>query len=100
MGGSRLDLPGVDYLMVFGAISVLVTCFAVVSIANAFNLIDGYSGLAGMVAVILVGLAYVADQVGDRAVMITAFAVTGGILGFLVWNYPRGLIFWRMAGLI
>lgn len=96
LGGwlTRLDIPGVDYLMAFGIVSVLVTCFAVAGVANAFNLIDGYNGLASMVAVIiLAGLAYVASQVGDRAIMITAFATAGAILGFLVWNYPRGLIF-------
>jgi len=63
-------------------------------VANAFNLIDGYNGLSGMVAVIILGgLAYVADQVGDRSIMIAAYATAGAILGFLVWNYPRGLIF-------
>lgn len=96
LGGwlTRLDVPGIDYLMAFGVVSVLVTCFAVAGVANAFNLIDGYNGLAGMVAVIIfMGLAYVADQVSDRAIMITAFAAAGAILGFLVWNYPRGLIF-------
>ncbi len=96
LGGwlTRLDIPGIDYLMTFGVISVLVTCFAVAGVANAFNLIDGYNGLAGMVAVIiLLGLAYVANQVGDRSIMIAAYIVVGSILGFLVWNYPRGLIF-------
>jgi len=91
---TRLDVPGVDHLMAFGVISFLVTCFAVAGVANAFNLIDGYNGLAGMVAVIILcGLAYVANVVGDRAVLIAAFVSTGSILGFLVWNYPRGLIF-------
>lgn len=96
LGGwlARLDVPGIDYLMAFGVVSVLVTCFAVAGVANAFNLIDGYNGLAGMVAVIILGgLAYVADQVGDFSIMITACATAGAILGFLVWNYPRGLIF-------
>lgn len=96
LGGwlTQLDVPGIDYLMTVGAVSVVVTCFAVAGVANAFNLIDGYNGLAGMVAVIiLAGLAYVADQVGDRSIMIAAYASVGGILGFLVWNYPRGLIF-------
>lgn len=96
LGGwlTRLDILGVDYLMAFAVVSVLVTCFAVAGVANAFNLIDGYNGLAGMVAVIILcGLAYVADQVGDRAIMIAAFVTSGAILGFLVWNYPRGLIF-------
>lgn len=96
LGGwlTRLDVPGLDYLMAFGVVSVFVTCFAVAGVANAFNLIDGYNGLAGMVAVIILGgLAYVADQVGDRSIMVAAYASAGGIVGFLAWNYPRGLIF-------
>lgn len=90
----RLDIPGLDYLLTFTAISVLITAFSVAGVAHAFNLIDGYNGLSGMVAVIvLCGLAYVASQVGDRAITVAAFATAGGILGFLIWNYPRGLIF-------
>ncbi len=96
LGGwlTRLDISGFDYLMAFSVVSVLVTCFAVSGVANAFNIIDGYNGLAGMVAIIvLTGLAYVANLVGDRYIMITSFIGCGAILGFLVWNYPRGLIF-------
>lgn len=91
---SRLAVPWLDVLLAFGFISIFFTCFAVAGVANAFNLIDGYNGLAGMVAVIILfGLAYVAKQVGDREIMITSLVVAGAILGFLVWNYPRGLIF-------
>lgn len=96
LGGwlTRLDVPGVDSLLTIGVVSIAVTCFAVAGVANAFNLIDGYNGLAGMVAVIiLAGLAYVAGQVGDRAIMIASFTAIGAVLGFLIWNYPRGLIF-------
>jgi UDP-N-acetylmuramyl pentapeptide phosphotransferase/UDP-N-acetylglucosamine-1-phosphate transferase len=91
---TRLDIPGVDYLMTFSVVSILVTCFAVTGVANAFNLIDGYNGLASVVAIIILsGLAYVAHQVGDYYILISALAIIGAILGFLVWNYPRGLIF-------
>ena len=96
LGGwlTRLDILGIDMLMSFSMVSVVITAFAVAGVANAFNLIDGYNGLSGMVAVIILGgLCYVADQIGDRAIMITAYAIAGAILGFLVWNYPRGLIF-------
>lgn len=91
---SRLDVPGLDYLMAYSMVSTLLTCFAVVGVANAFNLIDGYNGLSGMVAVIILGgLAYVAGEVGDRSVMVVAYTAMGAIVGFLIWNYPRGLIF-------
>ena len=90
----RVDVPGVDSLLAIGWVSIWVTAVAVAGVANSFNLIDGYNGLSGMVAVIvLVGLAYVADQVGDRSIMIASYTTAGSILGFLVWNYPLGLIF-------
>ena len=85
---------GLDGLALTGVLSILVTAFAVAGVANAFNIIDGYNGLAGVVAIIsLLGLAYVADQVGDREVVVGALALVGAIAGFLVWNYPNGLIF-------
>lgn len=73
-----------------GAIVVL----AVAGLPHAFNIIDGYNGLAGMVALIVcLALAHVALQVGDRALaalLVSTAAATGG---FLVWNYPRGMLF-------
>jgi UDP-GlcNAc:undecaprenyl-phosphate/decaprenyl-phosphate GlcNAc-1-phosphate transferase len=104
---TRLDISGFDSLLhsptlsvgsnaigVSGLLSIIVTAFAVAGVANAFNIIDGYNGLAGVVAIIsLLGLAYVADQVGDRLVLVGALALIGAIAGFLVWNYPNGLIF-------
>lgn len=96
LGGwlTRLDIQGVDYLINFMPVSILLTCFAIAGVTNSFNLIDGYNGLASMVAVItLVGLSYVANQIGDREVMITSFLAIGSILGFFIWNFPRGLIF-------
>lgn len=96
LGGwlTRVDIQGIDYLMAFSVVSFFVTCFAVAGVANAFNIIDGYNGLAGTVAIIILGgLAFVASEVGDRSIMITALILSGAILGFLVWNYPRGLIF-------
>ncbi|QWE22958.1 glycosyltransferase family 4 protein [Polynucleobacter sp. AP-Jannik-300A-C4] len=93
LGG--LQIFGFDSLMLaYPAFSILITCFAVSGVANAFNIIDGYNGLSSMVAVIILsGLAYVAFQVSDFPIMISALAMIGALFGFLVWNYPRGLIF-------
>jgi UDP-GlcNAc:undecaprenyl-phosphate GlcNAc-1-phosphate transferase len=47
--------------------AMVLAAFAVAGLPHAFNLIDGYNGLAGAVAVICcLALAYVALQVGDR----------------------------------
>lgn len=74
--------------------AILLAVFAVAGLPHAFNLIDGYNGLAGTVAVICCfALAYVCLQVGDRQLAGIVLVLAGATAGFLLWNYPRGLIF-------
>jgi UDP-N-acetylmuramyl pentapeptide phosphotransferase/UDP-N-acetylglucosamine-1-phosphate transferase len=90
----EVQLPGLDWLMTFTWFSLLFTAFAVAGVANAVNIIDGYNGLASVVVMItLLSLAYVAWQVGDSLVLSMALAGVGALLGFFLWNWPRGLIF-------
>lgn len=90
-----VQLLGIDNLMLaYPVVAIVITGFAVGGVANAFNIIDGYNGLSSMVAVIiLAGITYVAFQVGDHFIMVSALALIGALMGFVVWNYPRGLIF-------
>jgi UDP-N-acetylmuramyl pentapeptide phosphotransferase/UDP-N-acetylglucosamine-1-phosphate transferase len=91
---SAVSFPGLDWLMGFTAFSLLFTMVAAGGLANAVNIIDGYNGLTAVVAsVILMSLAYVAWQVGDNLIVSVALAGTGALVGFLLWNWPRGLIF-------
>ncbi|AXK38052.1 MraY family glycosyltransferase [Crenobacter cavernae] len=91
---SRLDLPWIDPLLAYWPVALALTAVAVGGVANAVNIIDGYNGLAAMVCVlILAALGYVGYQVGDALVWNTAIAMVGGSLGFMVWNWPRGMIF-------
>ncbi len=92
---SSLQILGIDNLMeAYPWFAIAVTCFAVAGVANAFNIIDGYNGLSGMVGVIILGgIVYVGFQLHDFEIMIAALAMMGAVLGFLVFNYPRGLIF-------
>jgi UDP-N-acetylmuramyl pentapeptide phosphotransferase/UDP-N-acetylglucosamine-1-phosphate transferase len=88
------DIPGLDWLVTFGAGSLLLTAFAVAGIAHAVNIIDGLNGLASMcAAIMLAALAYVAFAVGDNQVATLALAGIGAVLGFFLWNFPGGLIF-------
>ena len=65
---------------------------AIAGLPHAFNMIDGYNGPAGMVAVLVSSaLAYVALLLSDRMVAGTLLALVGATLGFLYWNYPRDL---------
>ena len=91
----RLDLPWVDALLAAAPwLGWGIVLVAVAGLPHAFNIIDGYNGLSGMVALIIcLALAHVALQVGDRplaAMLVCVAAATGG---FLVWNYPRGMLF-------
>lgn len=90
----RLDIVGVDWLLQFSAVSLICTMIAVGGAANAINIIDGYNGLAAVISVmILAGLAYVSYYLGDRLLVVASVGMIGAIGGFLIWNYPKGLIF-------
>jgi UDP-N-acetylmuramyl pentapeptide phosphotransferase/UDP-N-acetylglucosamine-1-phosphate transferase len=92
---TRLGIPFIDnWLQAMPWLGIALAVFAICGLPHAFNIIDGYNGLAGTVAaMICLAIAHVALQLGDRqlaAVVVCLAAATGG---FLVWNYPRGLIF-------
>jgi UDP-N-acetylmuramyl pentapeptide phosphotransferase/UDP-N-acetylglucosamine-1-phosphate transferase len=73
---------------------VIFLAFGVAGISNAYNIIDGFNGLASMVAIIsALAITYVALKVGDPLVLNLALILIGAIAGFFLWNYPRGLIF-------
>lgn len=91
---NRLHIPGIDQALPWLPFAVVFTSFAVGGIANAINIIDGYHGLAGGFAVIvLAAFAYVAALVGDNLVFTVALTMAGALLGFLIWNWPGGKIF-------
>ena len=76
------------------AAGMLLALLAIAGLPHAFNLIDGYNGLAGFVAVLVcLSIAHVALQLGDRQLAAMLVCLAGATAGFLVWNYPRGLIF-------
>ncbi|MES1202924.1 MAG: MraY family glycosyltransferase [Pseudomonadota bacterium] len=69
------------------------------TIINATNFIDGANGLSmGAMGCGLAGLAAIALFNGAPDAAILALAGMGAAIGFLVWNFPRGLIFAGDAG--
>lgn len=91
---TRTDIPGLDLLLEFPLVAWGLTVVAVAGVANSVNIIDGFNGLASMcVAIMLTCLAVVAFNVGDLLVLQGALLGLGAVLGFFVWNYPKGRIF-------
>ncbi|MBN8474955.1 glycosyltransferase [Sulfuritalea sp.] len=91
---NRIDVPALDVAFAIPAVAIAFSCLMVAGLVNAFNIIDGFNGLAGGVAsLILVGIAYVAFKVGDLVVLTASLTAIGAIAGFMLFNFPRGLIY-------
>lgn len=74
--------------------ALLFAALAVSGLPHAFNIIDGYNGLAGAVAIqVCLAVTHVALQLGDRQLAAMVICLIGATGGFLIWNYPRGKIF-------
>ncbi len=91
----RLDLPWLDgWIKLAPWLGTAIALLAVTGLPHAFNIIDGYNGLAGAVALaVCLALTHVALQVGDRSLAVMVACTAGATVGFLVWNYPRGMLF-------
>lgn len=75
------------------------TILAIVGITNAFNLVDGIDGLAGGVGFMsLVTLGMFLTLNGDTNTALVAFALAGGILAFLYFNFNPARIFMGDTG--
>lgn len=94
-----VGLPFIDDLLAFLPLAVLVTVVAVAGVTNAINIVDGFNGLAGgTVVAILSGTAFLAWRCGDALVLELALLGAGATIGFLLVNYPRGLLFMGDGG--
>ncbi|HJV74759.1 MAG TPA: glycosyltransferase [Noviherbaspirillum sp.] len=91
----RLDMWGIDTLLQLSPLAAIaITAVAVGGVANSINIIDGFHGVAGSAAVImLAGLGFIAWRVDDIYVTNLALLGVGTTIGFLMMNYPTGRIF-------
>ncbi len=91
----RLGLGWVDvWWSAWPVFGMALAVLAIMGLPHAFNIIDGYNGLAGSVAVLMgLALAHISLQVGDRQLAALSLCMVATTLGFLFWNYPKGLIF-------
>jgi UDP-N-acetylmuramyl pentapeptide phosphotransferase/UDP-N-acetylglucosamine-1-phosphate transferase len=89
-----ITFPILDLLFGIPSFGFIFTVFAITGLTNAYNIIDGLNGLASMVGVItLLALGYISYETGDRSLLYLSGAMIAAILGFFIWNYPKGSIF-------
>lgn len=80
-------------------LSYAITIFTIIVITNSFNLIDGLDGLAGTVGIVsLLAFGMWFYLTGQDLFAIVAFAMIGGILGFLLFNWEPSEIFMGDTG--
>ena len=91
----RLGIGSVDAIWAsYPLVGLAMAWLALAGLPHAFNIIDGFNGLAGTVAIMIcAALVHVALQLGDRQLAGVLVCVIGATAGFLFWNYPRSLIF-------
>jgi UDP-GlcNAc:undecaprenyl-phosphate GlcNAc-1-phosphate transferase len=96
---NRTDVWPIDLLLSIPGAPVCITLLIVAGFTHSINIIDGFHGLAcGLAIIALSGLAFMAWKVGDSLLLpmcLTSFAV---VLGFFVFNWPKGAIFLGDAG--
>jgi UDP-N-acetylmuramyl pentapeptide phosphotransferase/UDP-N-acetylglucosamine-1-phosphate transferase len=95
----RVDVPGVDVLVAWWPLGMLLTVVAISGVTNAINILDGFNGLAsGTVVIILSSFAAMAYQVDDAELLQLCLILVAAVMGFMLLNYPLGKIFLGDAG--
>ncbi len=90
----KIDIAPLDDLLLYFPVSFLFLCIAISGLCHAYNLIDGLNGLASMVGILsLLAILYVSIKLNDLTIIYLCAIGIGAILGFFLWNFPRGLIF-------
>jgi UDP-GlcNAc:undecaprenyl-phosphate GlcNAc-1-phosphate transferase len=84
-------------------IAIGFTVVWIVGMINSLNFIDGLDGLStgiALIAAVVFGLLSLTLQVGQPLVAVLCFALAGGLLGFLRWNFHPAVIFQGTAGVM
>jgi UDP-GlcNAc:undecaprenyl-phosphate GlcNAc-1-phosphate transferase len=80
-------------------ISYATTYFTIIVITNSYNLIDGIDGLAGTLSAIsLAAFGIWFQMVGNHVFATLAFAMLGGVISFLIFNWEPSEIFMGDTG--
>jgi UDP-N-acetylmuramyl pentapeptide phosphotransferase/UDP-N-acetylglucosamine-1-phosphate transferase len=88
-----------DALFAYSLPAVFLTALVMVGVCQAFNLIDGLHGLCGFASLIAAGaLALIGLKTGQNQMVQLLWVVMATVGGFLLVNFPRGLLFLGDAG--
>lgn len=96
---NRTDVWPIDLLLGIPGAPLCVTLLVVAGFTHSLNIVDGFHGLAcGLAIIALSGLAFMACKVGDTLLLQMCLTSLAVVLGFFVFNWPKGAIFLGDAG--
>jgi UDP-N-acetylmuramyl pentapeptide phosphotransferase/UDP-N-acetylglucosamine-1-phosphate transferase len=102
LSGAVLDRAGfspLDSIFEFQIIAVPITVFALVGATHSFNLLDGLNGLCGLNSVVIgLALMVISEKAGHAYLGQSLIPVLIALAGFLLLNFPGGLLFLGDAG--
>ncbi|HET9851885.1 MAG TPA: MraY family glycosyltransferase [Candidatus Limnocylindrales bacterium] len=85
------------------AVGIAFTVVWIIGMINSLNFIDGLDGLStgiALIAAVVLGLLSLTVPVNQPLVAVLCFALAGGLLGFLRWNFHPASIFQGTAGVM
>jgi UDP-GlcNAc:undecaprenyl-phosphate/decaprenyl-phosphate GlcNAc-1-phosphate transferase len=98
--GNPFESQNIQFPVLVG---IAFTVVWVVGMINSLNFIDGLDGLStgiAFIAAVVLGLLSLTVQVNQPLVAVLCFALAGGLLGFLRWNFHPASIFQGTAGVM
>ncbi|WP_148278046.1 glycosyltransferase family 4 protein [Desulfobacula toluolica] len=82
-----------------GMIGYFITFWWIMGMINAYNFMDGLNGMAGGNAIIAtVFFCIISFSQGSNFTYIVSYTLGAGVLGFLVFNFPKGKLFMGDVG--
>jgi len=97
---TRLGSPWFDQnILTYPGVSLILTLVMIGGVAHSTNLIDGFHGLLGGFALlVLLSFSIVAHNLNDYSLFMYCIIFGGALLGVLVFNFPLGRIFFGDGG--
>ena len=95
----RIGLAPFDAIFALPLPALLLSALVLTGTSQAFNLLDGLHGLCGFASLITAGgLGLIGMQTGQDQTVQVLWVVIATVGGFLLVNFPRGLLFLGDAG--